>query len=302
MSDYLARAIAGGGNIRAFAATTTALADEARRRHDTWPTATAALGRTLTASALLSAGLKDAGESITIRIAGDGPIGGVICDADEQGQVRGYVKNPHVDLDLKNGKLDVGGAVGGGYIHVTRQLALEGVYTGTAELISGEIAEDVTYYLTKSEQTPSAVALGVRVAPDGHVVSAGGYMVQLLPATSEWERDQLEANLNALGAVSMAVEQGLTPEEILTQILVGLDHKVLGTRDLHFACTCSRDRALDAVVMIEPGQLSEIVTQDRGAEMTCHFCGEVYRFTDEELLSARAARLSGTDGHRAEHH
>ncbi len=288
MSDYMVRAIAGGGNIRAFAAVSTGLAEEGRRRHDTWPTATAALGRTLTAAALMSANLKSENESITIRIDGDGPVGGVICDADAQGQVRGYVRNPHVDLDLKNGKLNVSGAVGSGYLHVTRQLALEGVYTGTAEIISGEIAEDITYYLTKSEQTPSAVALGVRVKPDGHVVAAGGYLVQLLPATPDADREQLEVNLQALGAVSKAVEDGLSPEEILASLLVGLDHKILERRDIHFACRCSRERALDAMAMVSEDDLDALIQEDKGAELTCHFCNEVYRFSEEELREAKA--------------
>lgn len=290
MSDYLVRAIGAGGNIRAFAAVTTGLADEARRRHDTWPTATAALGRTLTAAALLGATLKSVNESLTLRVDGDGPLGGVICDADEQGQVRGYVHNPHVDLDLKHGKLDVGGAVGAGYLHVTRQLALEGIYTGTAELVSGEIAEDITHYLTKSEQTPSAVALGVRIAPDGHVRAAGGYMLQLLPATSDADRDQLEANLSALGAISQAVEEGLTPGQILGQLMAGIDYKILETRDLHFACRCSRERALDAIALIDPQDLDNLIREDRGAEVSCHFCGELYQYSEADLTEARGRR------------
>ena len=287
MSDYLVRAIGGGGNIRAFAAVTTQLVNEARRRHDTWPTVTAALGRALTATGLLSATLKDPDESITVRIAGDGPAGGILCDADEQGQVRGYVHNPHVDLPPKNGKLDVAGVVGGGYIHVTRQLALEGMYTGTAELVSGEIAEDLTYYLAQSEQTPSAVALGVLVGTDGSVVAAGGYLIQLLPAVSESEREQLEINLRALGAVSRAVEQGLSPEGLLGTVLAGIDHRVLERRDLHFACRCSRERALDSLMLVDPDGFDDIVNTDKGAELTCHFCGEVYRFTEAELRVAR---------------
>lgn len=287
MADYLARAIGAGGNIRAFAVTTTHLVDEGRRRHDTWPTTTAALGRTLTAAALMSATLKDQNESITIRVAGDGPCGGIICDADAQGQVRGYVRNPHVDLPPKNGKLNVAGVVGEGYLHVTRQLALEGIYTGTSEIISGEIAEDLTYYLTQSEQTPSAVALGVRVAPDGSVTAAGGYLVQLLPATSDADREQLEINIQAMGAISRAVEEGMTPEQVLGAILAGVDYRVLETRDVHFACRCSRERALDIMATIDPHELEAMIHEDRGAEMSCQFCAETYRFTEEELRATR---------------
>jgi molecular chaperone Hsp33 len=290
MADYLVRAIAAGGNIRAFAAVTTELVNEARRRHDTWPTATAALGRALTGTGLLGATLKDPDESITLRVAGNGPLQGIVCDSDEQGQVRGYVNEPHVDLDANaQGKLDVGGAVGAGALHVTRQLALEGVYTGTSELISGELGDDLAYYLTQSEQTPSAVGLGVRVAPDGSVVAAGGYLVQLLPATADADRDLLEANLVKLGSVSLAVEQGMSPEQILAAVLTGIDYQVLERRDLHFACRCSRDKALGALVMLDEAELAAMLADDHGAELTCHFCSEVYRFSEEEIRSAKAA-------------
>ncbi|MBP2019720.1 molecular chaperone Hsp33 [Symbiobacterium terraclitae] len=288
MADYLVRAIGAGGNVRAFAAVTTALVDEARRRHDTWPTATAALGRALTATALLGAMLKDPNESVTLRVAGDGPLQGIICDADEQGQVRGYVNQPHVDLDrTPQGKLNVGGAVGSGMLHVTRQLALQGIYTGSAELVSGEIGEDLAYYLTRSEQTPSAVGLGVRVDTDGSVVAAGGYLLQLLPATPDADRDRLEENLVKLGSVSLAVERGMTPEEILAAVLEGIEYQVLERRDLHFACRCSRERALGAIALLDDADLSALVEEDHGAELTCHFCNEVYRFTEEEIRAVR---------------
>lgn len=297
MADYLVRGIGGGGNIRIFAATTTAMVDEARRRHDTWPTVTAALGRTLTATALLSATLKDPGESITIRIAGDGPVGGITCDADEQGQARGYVRNPHVEAEPREGKLNVAGIVGEGYVHVTRQLAIEGIYTGTSEIVSGEIGEDIAYYLTQSEQTPSAVGLGVRVAPDGHITAAGGYLVQLLPATPDADREQLEVNIRAFGAVSSAVEQGMSPEEIVAAVMAGLDYRILEKRDLHFACRCSRERALGTLASVSPHELELMIKEDRGAELTCHFCAEVYRFDEDELRSAMAVRAGDGEAH-----
>jgi Hsp33 protein. len=288
MADYLVRAIGAGGNVRAFAAVTTALVDEARRRHDTWPTATAALGRALTATALLGAMLKDPDESVTLRVAGDGPLRGIICDADERGHVRGYVNEPHVDLDrTPQGKLNVGAAVGAGTIYVTRQLALQGIYTGSAELVSGEIAEDLAYYLTRSEQTPSAVGLGVRVDPDGVVVAAGGYLLQLMPATPDADRDRLEANLVQLGSVSLAVERGMTPEEILAAVLAGLDYEILERRDLSFTCRCSRERALAAIAMLDEKDLAALEEEDHGAELTCHFCNAVYRFSEEEIRTAR---------------
>jgi molecular chaperone Hsp33 len=284
MSNYFVRAVAGDGNIRAIAAVTTDLVAEAQRRHDTWPVATAALGRSLTAVGLLSATLKEEGESLTLRIAGDGPFRGIICDANASGDVRGYVNNPHVDLDLNpQGKLDVAGGVGQGYVHITRHLALQGVYTGTAEIISGEIAEDIAYYLTTSEQTPSAVSLGVRVSPEGQVVAAGGYLVQLLPATPDADRDQLEANIAALGQVSLAIQEGMTPEEMLHQVLAGLEPKILEKRELRFQCRCSRDRALGALATIESTDLRHMIEEDGGAEMHCHFCNETYRFGEADL-------------------
>ncbi|HEY3368581.1 MAG TPA: Hsp33 family molecular chaperone HslO [Symbiobacteriaceae bacterium] len=282
-TDYLVRAIGGGGNIRALVASTTVLVNEAARRHDTWPTTTAALGRALTATVLLSATLKDADESVTLRIAGDGPCGNITCDADEAGHVRGYVRNPHVDLPPKNGKLDVSGVVGGGYLHITRQLAIEGMYTGTSELVSGEIGDDLTHYLLQSEQTASAVGLGVRVAPDGAVVAAGGFLVQLLPETREAEMEQLEINVSALGAVSQAIEEGLTPEQIAGMLLAGIDYEILERRPVHFACRCSREKALGVLSSLGPDDLHEMIHEDGGAEMNCQFCGEVYRFTADEL-------------------
>lgn len=296
MADYMVRAIDLSGNIRAFVATTTHLANEARRRHDTWPTVTAALGRALTGTALLGATLKEANESITLRVACDGPVGSITCDSDEQGQVRGYVREPHVDLEPKNGKLDVGGLVGSGFIHVTRQLALEGIYSGTAEIVSGEIAEDLAYYLTKSEQTPSAVSLGVRVAPDGSVTAAGGILLQLLPSATEEEREQLEVNLQALGAVSRAVEMGLRPEEILGAVMAGIPYKILESRDLHFACKCSRERALSTLASLHPDEVSRLIHEDGQAELVCHFCNEKYLFGEDELRELHQERPSGA-GH-----
>jgi len=301
MTDYMIRAISADGSIRAFAARTTETVEEARRRHDTWPTATAALGRALTGTLLLSATLKDPKESVTLRVEGDGPLGRITCDADEQGNGRGYVLNPHVDLVLNaQGKLDVAGAVGRGYLYVTRQLALEGIYTGTAELISGELGEDLAYYLSRSEQTPSAVALGVRVAPDGHVVAAGGYLVQLLPAASDEDRQRLEENIRAMPGVSLAVEQGMTPEQILDAVLAGVEYRILERRPVRFACRCSRERARGLLAALDLAELEAMVREGKGAELTCQFCGEVYRFTQEELLEAQRERRPASEAGKNE--
>lgn len=283
MSDYLVRATAGEGRIRAIAATTTAMVGEAQRRHDCYPTATAALGRALTAAALLAATMKEE-ESVILRINGDGPLGSIVTEGDSAGRVRGYVKEPHIDLDLNAaGKLDVAGAVGRGYIHVTRDMGLKEMYTGTAELVSGEIAEDLTHYLARSEQTPSAVALGVLVNPDGSVRAAGGYLLQLLPGASEAEGEQLERNLRALGAVTRAVDAGMDADALLDAVLAGMEHHVLGRQALRFQCRCSQERALEIIASLGHAQVSELLTEDHGAELTCQFCRSVYRLTEDDL-------------------
>jgi molecular chaperone Hsp33 len=283
VSDYLVRALAGGESVRAFACVTTRLTDEARQRHGTYPTATAALGRALAAVALLGATLKDGG-SLTLRIAGDGPLGGIVADGDHQGRVRGYVKNPQTDPDQVGGKLDVGSAVGrNGFIHVTRDLGLKELYTGSVGLVSGEIAEDLTQYLTISEQLPSAVALGVLIGPEGDVRAAGGYMLQVLPAVTDEERTALEENLRRLGSVSRTIDAGATPEAMLEEIFRSVAYRITERRELRFACRCSRARALDSLAVLSPEDLEQMIRDDGGAELTCQFCNEIYRFSAADL-------------------
>lgn len=284
MADYLVRATSEDGNIRALAAVTTEIAEEARRRHDTSPTATAALGRTVTATALLGATLKDE-QSITVRIIGDGPIGGIIADGDSSGRVRGYVKVPQADLPLNpQGKLDVGGVVGReGYIYVTRDLGFGQPYTGSAPLVSGEIAEDVTNYLYLSEQVPSATALGVLVGRAGAVQAAGGYLLQLLPQADEETKAELERNLGLLGAVSAALDAGLTPEDILGRVLKGVPYHILETRPLRFECTCSQERVVGLVASLGADEVRSMLHEDQGAELRCHFCSQVYHLSTQEL-------------------
>lgn len=219
MEDHVIRATAPG--LRAFAAVTTNLTDEARRRHNCYPVAAAALGRTMTAALLLATNLK-ADESITVRISGDGPLGEIIADATARGSVRGYVKNPQIDLPLQEGKLDVGKAVGAGNIFVTRFTGLKRPFTGSAPLVSGEIAEDVTNYLLTSEQTPSSVALGVLVGPDYTVQAAGGFLVQALPGAADEVIDKLEQNLASLRPVSHLIKAGYGAADILEKIFTGL--------------------------------------------------------------------------------
>jgi len=284
LADYLVRATSEDGGIRALAAATTEMAEEARRRHDTSPTATAALGRTMTATALLGATLKD-DQSITVRIIGDGPIGGIIADGDSTGRVRAYVKEPHADLpNNAQGKLDVGGVVGrDGYIHVTRDLGFGQPYTGSAPLVSGEIAEDVTNYLYVSEQVPSATALGVLVSREGTVQASGGYLLQLLPQADDDVKAELERNLGLLGAVSSAVDAGLTPEDILGRVLQGVPYHILETRPLRFECTCSQERVIGLVASLGADEVRSMLNEDQGAELRCHFCNKVYQVSADEL-------------------
>lgn len=272
--------------MRAFVATTTDLVQEAHVRHDTSATASAALGRTLTATLLLGATLKE-GESVTVRVMGDGPIGGIISEADPAGHVRGYAQEPHADLPARpDGKLDVSGIVGlDGFIHVTRDLLMGQPYTGSAPLVSGEIAEDVSNYFLVSEQTPSAVALGVLVDTDLTVRAAGGFFLQAMPGAPAETLSALEENIGLLPSVSAAIDSGLTPEGILKLAFTGIEYDILGRTDLSFACRCDRERVIRALVSLGPAELQEIAAEDKPVELVCHFCGERYTFTPAEVTA-----------------
>lgn len=300
--DYLVRAVAGDGRVRAFACRTTNLVEEARRRHDTWPTATAALGRVLTGTALLAAQLKD-DASVTVRVTGSGPLGVILAVGETDGSVRGYVRNPHVDLPLRpDGKLDVGGAVGlPGFLHVTRDLGLGTPYTGSVPLVSGEIGDDLTAFLVRSDQTPSVVGVGVLVNPAGDVRAAGGFLLQLLPGhPDDWIR-RLEGNIRQLEGISRLIDAGLTPEAMVERGLEGLAPRILGRQPLAFRCRCDRQRVERALLSLGPEQLEAMLREDGGAELRCHFCGTVYRVSAAELdallVRAREGRgLGGTPG------
>lgn len=290
MKDHLIRAAVPG--MRGFAAVTTALSEEARRRHDCFPVAAAALGRTMTAACLLAANLKT-DESVTIRIAGDGPIGQIMADAHPDGYVRGYVKNPHVDLPLNKGKLDVGNAVGAGHIHVTRFTGMKQPFTGTTQLVTGEIAEDITNYLLESEQTPSSVALGVLVNPELKVIAAGGFLIQALPDATEETISQVEKNLSRLAPVSQMVEQGNSASDILTNVFAGLPLTIYDERtELSFRCPCCAERVENVLIGMGSQELSEMISEGK-AEVRCHFCGEYYHFAQDALsnLLTRAENM-----------
>jgi len=281
MQDHIIKATTTGG-VRAFAIITTQLVEDARKRHDCYPVATAGLGRTMTAALLLAANLKT-DESITVRIAGDGPLGEIVADAHESGIVRGYVKNPHVDLPLHNGKLDVGTGVGEGHIFVTRFTGLKQPFTGSSELVSGEIAEDVTNYLFVSEQTPSSVALGVLVEPDLTVGAAGGFMVQALPDADDEVLSQIEKNIAALPPVSQLIREGKDGSGIIKMIFAELPVTLYEEIPVAFNCPCSHERIQDVLVSLGAEEINDIITTDGQAEICCHFCGEKHQFTKENL-------------------
>ena len=280
MSDKLVKAITKG--VRVYAAVTTDLVNEAIKRHDCYPVAAAALGRTMTGALLLAANLKNK-EALTVGFRGNGPIGNIVADAVPEGFVRGYVANPHVDLPLdQRGKLNVSGAIGQGLVTVTRFTGLGEPISGSSEIVSGEVAEDLTNYLYVSEQTPSSVGLGVLVDKEFQAVAAGGFMIQPMPDADEEIIDKLEQNLQQVRPVSTMIAEGMTPEAIIQEIMTGFDMEFLTTTDLAFKCQCSKERLEDVLLNLGHDDMASLV-EDGQAEVCCHFCGEKYHFNKEEL-------------------
>ncbi|OUS69927.1 Hsp33 family molecular chaperone [Paenibacillus sp. MY03] len=283
LNDILVRGTAWGGKIRVFACRTTNLVEELRRRHDTFPTATAALGRTLSVGAMMGAMLKGK-EKLTIQVKGDGPIGQVVVDANADGEVRGYVENPQAHHGSnEHGKLDVAGAVGtSGYVHITKDLGLKEPYRGSVPIISGELAEDFTYYFAVSEQTPSAVGVGVLVDTDNSVLHAGGYIVQLLPGLSDAEITRLEQAIGVMPPVTTLLSQGETPEGLLKRV-VGEDVVIHSTMDLAFKCQCTAERVEQTLISLGQQEIQNIIDEDGQAEVVCHFCNEAFTFGQAQL-------------------
>ncbi|MCD7036665.1 Hsp33 family molecular chaperone HslO [Metabacillus sp. GX 13764] len=282
--DYLIKAIAYDGQIRAYAADTTDTAGEAQRRHQTWPTATAALGRSLTAGLMLGAMLKG-DNKLTIKVEGGGPIGAILVDANAKGEVRGYVSHPQTHFDLnEHGKLDVARAVGTeGMLTIVKDLGMKEHFTGQVPIVSGELGEDFTYYLVSSEQVPSSVGVGVLVNPDNTVLAAGGFMIQLMPGTKDETITKIENRLKSIQPISKMIERGLTPEEILEEVLGEGQVKILEKMPVQFKCQCSRDRIASAIVSLGNDEIQSMIDEDGGAEAQCHFCNEVYQFSKVEL-------------------
>lgn len=280
MSDTLVKAITKG--VRVYAAVTTDLVNEAIKRHDCYPVAAAALGRTMTGALLMAANLKNK-EAITINIRGNGPLANITADAVPEGYVRGYVANPHVELPLNaQGKLDVGGGVGQGLVTVTRFTGLREPMRGSSEIVSGEIAEDLTNYLYVSEQTPSSIGLGVLVDTDYTAKAAGGFMIQPMPDADEEIITKLEENLKNLRPVTTMIAEGKGPKKIIEEIMTGFQMEFLTTTELGFKCQCSKERLEDVLLNLNRDDMLSLI-EDGQAEVCCQFCGEKYNFTKAEL-------------------
>jgi len=283
VSDYLVRIISRSGNFRALACVSTELVREGCRRHETLPTASAALGRALTGGALMGALLKT-DQRVGLKFEGNGPIRKILVEAESNGAVRGYVGVPAVDLPLRNGKLDVAGALGrAGLLTVTKDLRMKEPYRGTVQLYSSEIAEDLAYYLTDSEQVPSAVGLGVYLEPDGSVAAAGGFLIQALPPQDEAAIDRLMGRIAQLTTLSELLRQGETPEQLLERLFEGIPCDTLEKRAVAFACSCSREKIERVLISLGRDELGNMLETQGEAEVTCEFCRERYHFERAEL-------------------
>lgn len=289
MKDYLIKALGYEGQVRAYAVSTTDTVGEAQRRHYTWPTASAALGRAMTAGVMMGGMLKGE-EKLTIKIEGGGPIGSILVDSNAKGEVRGYVTHPQTHFVLnEQGKLDVRKAVGtDGLLTVVKDIGLRDYFSGQVPLVSGELGEDFTYYFVTSEQVPSSVGVGVLVNPDNSILAAGGFIIQLMPGTSEDTISKIEKRLSTITPVSKMIQNGMTPEEILTEILGEGNVNILEKMDVQFSCQCSRERIATVLISLGQAEIRDIIDTDGQAEAHCHFCNQTYQFSKEELEELEA--------------
>ena len=284
MNDYIIRATAANDQIRAFAAVTTQMVETAREHHNTSPVATAALGRLLTAGAMMGSMMKGEKDVLTLQIKAGGPLQGITVTADSQGNVKGYVGNPDVCIPANStGKLDVAGAVGPGFLNVIKDMGLKEPYSGQVMLQTCEIAEDLTYYFATSEQVPSAVGLGVLMNKNNTVRQAGGFIVQLMPFAEEEVISRLEQNVQKINSVTSLLEEGHTPESLLEKVLEGFDMQINEKTDTRFHCNCTRERVEKALISIGRKELNEMIQEGKPIEMNCHFCNTNYTFTVEEM-------------------
>ncbi|MDF2699816.1 MAG: heat-shock protein Hsp33 [Haloplasmataceae bacterium] len=283
MTDYIVRAISFDNKVRIFAVNATKTVQSAQEKHDLWPVASAALGRTLVVGSMMGAMLKG-DEALTIRIKGDGPIGEILVDANAHGEVKGYVGNPHIHFQYPNGKLDVSSAVGkNGEIQVIKDLGMKDFFISSVDLISGELGEDFTYYFSKSEQTPSAVGCGVFVDTDNKILAAGGFIIQLMPGATDEIIDKLEKVIATIKPASQMISEGYSPETIVKEICNDEDFEIISTLPIDYVCRCNKDKFARGLISIGKQELSEILEEVGMIETTCHFCNEKYHFNREEL-------------------
>ncbi|WEV70596.1 Hsp33 family molecular chaperone HslO [Lactobacillus sp. ESL0785] len=295
MSDYLIKAIDKTKNLRLLTVTAQDLVQEAQTRHDTWSASSAVLGRTLVAGVLLAGAELTDKEELTVRLLGNGPVGPTVVTAQSDLTVKGYIKNPHIALPpRKDGHIDVKKAVGQGWLEVTKDLGLKEPYTGQVPIVSGEIAEDVAYYLTKSEQIPSAVGLSVFVNPNNTIGEAGGFMLQALPGASESLITKTIKHIDDLPALSTSFLAGMTPEDLARKIL-GTDCKILEKDPVAYQCDCSKEKYAKILATLKVDQLMQMINEDHGAELTCSFCGNKYHYTEAELKAILAKKKANKE-------
>lgn len=284
MSDYIIRATAADSQIRAFASTTRELVEHARITHGTSPVGTAALGRLLTAAGMMGTMMKGDKDLLSLIINADGPMGKTGVTADSKANVKGYISSPEFQNPPNYlGKLDVGGAIGNGTLRVIKDMGLKEPYVGTVGLLTGEIAEDLTYYFATSEQVPTSVGLGVLMNKDNTVRQAGGFIVQLMPFASDEVVDRLEANIKEISSVTSMLDKGMSPEDILRQVLDGFDIEITDTIPTHYFCSCSKERVSKALISVGRAELKSMINDGKEIEVNCHFCNTNYKFSIEEL-------------------
>lgn len=291
MEDYIVRATAAGETVRAFAIRSTNLTAEAREIHHTFPVVTAALGRLLSAGAMMGSMMKGENDKLTIQVKGDGPIGQMTVTVDSHGNVKGFPADPSVDIPLKRaGKLDVGAAVGRGTLTVSMDLGLKEPYNGQVEIQTGEIGDDLAYYYTVSEQTPSAVGLGVMVDRDSSVKHAGGFIIQIMPDAAEETISALEAKVAAAESVTAMMDEGMSPEDILSYYLGDLDLKITEKLPVRYYCGCSKERVAGVLATISTDDLEEMINDGEEIEVRCYFCNSAYKFSTDELKKIADSR------------
>ena len=287
MNDYIVRATAAGGQIRVFAATTRNVVETARQHHEMSPIATVALGRLLTGGAMMGTMMKNDSDVVTIQIKGNGPIGAMTVTADSKGRVKGFVANPQVMLPLKDGKLDIAGALGLGVLSVIKDIGLREPYVGDTILVTSEIADDLTYYFATSEQVPSSVGLGVLMNKDNTVEQAGGFIIQLMPDAKEETIEKLEARIKEVKSVTQLLEEGMTPEEILEHILGDMGLEILDKTPTEFYCNCSKERVAMAIMSVGKDEIDQMIEEGNPIEVKCHFCNTAYNFSIDDLKHLR---------------